>query len=77
MRIIQVLGVGCPKCKKLAENTESAAKALGLDYKLQKVTDLGQIMKFGVLATPALVVDGTVKAVGIVPSAAEIKKLLA
>jgi small redox-active disulfide protein 2 len=76
-RLLQILGTGCPKCKKLAENTEAAAKALGLDYQLAKVTEITKIMTFGVMITPALVVDGQVKVVGKVPSADEIKKLLA
>jgi len=74
---IQVLGPGCPKCKKLAENAEAAAKALGVDYELEKVTDIAQILNFGVMMTPALVVDGKVKLMGKVPSADDIKALLA
>ncbi len=74
---LQILGTGCPKCKKLAENTETAAKALGVDYEMEKVTDLNAIMGFGVMMTPALVVDGNVKVVGKAPDAEDIKKLLA
>ena len=74
---IQILGTGCPKCKKLAENTETAAKELGVDYEMEKVTDLNAIMAFGVMMTPALAVDGVVKVVGKVPEPADIKKLLA
>jgi len=77
MKKLQILGTGCPKCKKLAENTETAAKELGLDYEMEKVTDLNAIMAFGVMMTPALVVDGVVKVVGKVPEPAEIVKLLA
>jgi small redox-active disulfide protein 2 len=77
MKKIQILGTGCPKCKKLAEQTEQAAQSLGMQYELEKVTDLNQIMKFGVMMTPALAVDGQVKVVGKVPSVDEIKKLLA
>ena len=77
MTKIQVLGTGCPKCKKLAENAEEAAKALGLDYELEKVTSINDIMEFGVMLTPALAVDGEVKVVGKVPSVDEIKGLLA
>jgi len=77
MRKIQILGTGCPKCKKLAENTETAAKELGVDYEMEKVTDLNAIMAFGVMMTPALAVDGVVKVVGKVPEPADIKKLLA
>jgi len=73
---LQVLGVGCPKCKKLAENAAAAAKALGIEYELVKVTEIAEIMKFGVMMTPALAVDGAVKAVGKVPSPEEIQKLL-
>ena len=76
MKTIQILGAGCPKCKKLAENAEAAAKALGIEYELEKVTDIDRIMGFGVLMTPALVVDGQVKAAGKVPSADEIRKML-
>ena len=77
MTKIQVLGTGCPKCKKLAENADEAAKALGLDYELEKVTSINDIMKFGVMITPALAVDGEVKVAGKVPSVAEIKAMLA
>jgi small redox-active disulfide protein 2 len=77
MKRIQILGTGCPKCKALAESAEAAAKALGIEYTLEKVTDLTEIMKFGVMLTPALVVDGQVKAAGKVPSAEELRALLA
>ena len=76
MKKLQVLGTGCPKCKKLAENAEAAAKALGLEYELVKVTDINEIMKFGVMMTPALAIDGQVKVVGKVPDADAIKKWL-
>ena len=77
MKKLQILGTGCPKCKKLAENAEAAAKALGIEYAIEKVTDINEIMKFGVMMTPALAVDGQVKVVGKVPSPEEIKKMLA
>ena len=77
MKKIQILGTGCPKCKKLAENAEAAAKSAGVDYEMEKVTDLNAIMAFGVMMTPALAVDGVVKVVGKVPEPAEIVKLLA
>lgn len=77
MKKLQILGTGCPKCKQLVENTEAAAKALGFPYEVQKVTAISEIMKFGVMVTPALVVDGAVKVAGKVPSPDEIKKLLA
>lgn len=76
MKKIQILGTGCPKCKKLTENAEAAAKELGVQYEIQKVTDINDIMKFGVMLTPALVVDGEVKCVGKVVSQDEIKKML-
>ena len=76
MKKIQILGPGCPKCKKLAENAETAAKTLGIEYEIQKVTDINDIMKFGVMLTPALVVDGQVESVGKVVSPEEIKKML-
>jgi small redox-active disulfide protein 2 len=73
---IQILGTGCARCKQLTENAEAAAREMGLAYELEKVTDIKDIMRFGVLATPALVVDGKVKLVGKVASAAEIRQLL-
>ncbi|MCF8054019.1 MAG: thioredoxin family protein [Deltaproteobacteria bacterium] len=73
---IQILGTGCPKCKKLAEAAEAAAQELQLDYEMEKVTEINQIMAFGVMMTPALAVDGEVKVVGKVPSIAEIKAIL-
>ena len=76
MKKIQILGTGCPKCKKLAENTEAAAKELGIEYELVKVTDINEIMKFGVMMTPALAVNGDVKSVGKVMSTDDIKKVL-
>jgi len=71
-----ILGTGCPKCKKLAEHAEAAARELGLEFDLVKVTDIQAIMGFGVMMTPALVVNDEVKCVGKVPSVEEIKKLL-
>ena len=73
---IEILGTGCPKCKKLTELTEQAAQELGLDYELIKVTTIDEIMGFGVMMTPALAVDGEVKIVGKVPGLEEIKKML-
>ena len=77
MKKLQILGTGCAKCQKLAAVADEAAKALGLPYELQKVTDLKEIMSFGVMFTPALVVDGQVKVAGKVPSVEDVKKLLA
>jgi small redox-active disulfide protein 2 len=76
MKKLQILGTGCPKCQKLTENTEAAAKALGIEYELEKVKDINQIMAFGVMITPALAVDGVVKSSGKVLSPDEIKKLI-
>lgn len=77
MKTLQILGTGCPKCTKLAENTEAAAKQLGIEYDLVKIKDINAIMGFGVMVTPALVVDGVVKVAGKVPSVEEIKTMLA
>jgi small redox-active disulfide protein 2 len=76
MKKIQILGTGCPKCKALAENAEAAAKELCIAYQLEKVTDINEIMKFGVMMTPALAVDGEVKVVGKVASVEELKEML-
>jgi small redox-active disulfide protein 2 len=75
--LIQILGMGCPKCQKLDDRTRQAAEELHLDCQIKKVKDLQQIMTFGVMATPALVVDGVVKVAGRVPMVEEIKSLLA
>jgi small redox-active disulfide protein 2 len=77
MRKIQILGTGCARCKKLQENAEMAANDLGLDYTLEKVSEIQEIMKFKIMHTPGLVIDGEVKASGRVLSMDEIKKLLA
>ena len=76
MKKIQILGTGCPKCKKLAEFTETAAKELGLEYELEKVTKISDIMKFGVMLTPGLVVDGQVKVAGKVPTVEQLMEML-
>jgi small redox-active disulfide protein 2 len=76
MKKLQVLGPGCPKCEELAKRTDQAAKALGVEYELEKVKDLNQMMAMGVFMTPALVVDGEVKVVGKVPSEEDIKKMI-
>lgn len=73
---IQVLGTGCPKCKKTAEAAEAAVNELGIEAEIVKVTDLNKIMKFGVMLTPALAVDGEVKVVGKVPSVEDVKSML-
>ena len=76
MKKIQILGTGCPKCKKLAENAEAAAKELGIEYELEKVTQINDIMNMGVMVTPALAIDGEVKVVGKVASLEDIKSML-
>lgn len=76
MKTLQILGTGCPKCRKLAENTEAAAREMGIEYNMEKVTDISEIMKFGVMVTPALAVDGEVKVAGKVPGPEAIKDML-
>jgi small redox-active disulfide protein 2 len=73
---IQILGTGCFKCTTLAENAEAAAKEAGVEYELEKVKDINEITSFGVMMTPALVIDGAVKAVGKIPTVEEIKAML-
>lgn len=73
---IQILGSGCAKCRTLTAVAEQAARDLGLQYELEKVTDVQRYPDFGVMFTPALVVDGVVKSSGKVPSLDEVKKLL-
>ena len=73
---IEILGTGCPKCKKLIENVELAAKELGVTVEIKKVTDINEIMNYGVMVTPALAIDGEVKSAGKVLSKEEIKKLI-
>jgi small redox-active disulfide protein 2 len=73
---IQVLGTGCTKCKTLTANAEKAIRELGIEAVIEKVTDITDIMKFQILMTPGLVINGQVKAAGRVPSAGEIKQML-
>ena len=73
---IQILGTGCKKCNNLAEAADTAAKELGIEYELEKITQLTDIMAMGVMTTPALAIDGQVKLTGKVPSVEELKKLL-
>lgn len=77
MKLIQILGTGCAKCTKLKENAEKAVVELGIEAMVEKVEDINVITGFGVMMTPALAIDGEVKAVGNVASPDEIKKLLA
>lgn len=73
---IHILGTGCAKCTALTTATQAAADRLGLDYELEKVTDFLRFADFGVMITPALVVDGKLKVAGKVPSEDELEKLL-
>ncbi|MDY7011364.1 MAG: thioredoxin family protein [Planctomycetota bacterium] len=77
MKKLQILGTGCPKCQKLAQNAEAAAKATGVEYEIEKISDINEIVKLGVMLTPALVVDGQVKVVGKVPEPEDIQAMLA
>ncbi len=74
---IEILGVGCPKCKRLTANAEAALKELGICAEIAKVTDIAKITEYGVMMTPALAVDGTVVSAGKVLSKDEIKKIIA
>jgi len=73
---IEILGPGCKRCQQLAENTKAAVKALGLDAEVVKVEDMQAIMSYGIMATPALVVDGQVRMSGKVIPASHIEALL-
>ncbi len=74
---IEVLGTGCAKCKTLYENTKKAVEASGTEAEIVKVEDIPSIMKYGVMSTPALVIDGQVKFSGKVVSTEEIRRMLA
>ena len=76
MKKVQILGTGCPKCKKLAENAENAAKELGIEHEIIKITDINEIMDFGVMSTPALAVDNVVKVAGKVPTIEKLKEMI-
>lgn len=76
MKKLQILGTGCATCTRLAEMTKTAALALELDFELEKVTNMDEIMAFDILATPALVVDGDVKVSGRLPTEDEIRTIL-
>jgi small redox-active disulfide protein 2 len=77
MKKIQVLGTGCAKCKALTEVTRQAAEKLGQPYEIEKVTDVMRFADFGVMTTPALVIDGVVKVAGKVPSVKQVEEMLA
>lgn len=76
MKTLQILGTGCANCRRLTVAVEQAAREIGLDYRLEKIESLDEIVAFGVLRTPALAVDGEVKVSGRVPPAAELQHLL-
>ena len=76
MKKVQILGTGCPKCKKLYETAQQAVKEAGVEAEVTKVEDMNEIIQFGVMMTPALAVDGDVKSVGKVLSASEIAAML-
>ena len=69
---IEVLGMGCPKCKKTAANAEKAIKELGVDVEIVKIEKIDEIMKYGVMMTPALAIDGDVKIAGKIPNPKQI-----
>ena len=73
---VQIYGSGCAKCQTLATNTEAAARSLGINYELEKVTDMNAIIDAGIMRTPALAVDGEILVEGKVPSTDEIRRLL-
>jgi small redox-active disulfide protein 2 len=74
---LQILGTGCSKCARLTEQVEQAAKELGIEHQVEKVTDLQEIISFGVMTTPALAVDGQIKVAGNIPTLDELKRLIA
>jgi len=76
MKKIQILGTGCGKCRQLESNAREAADSLGIEYELEKITDMMRFADFGVMITPALVVDGEVKVSGKAPAASEIQTML-
>ncbi|HEU4365736.1 MAG TPA: thioredoxin family protein [Candidatus Krumholzibacteria bacterium] len=76
MTRIQVLGPGCQKCNVLAERVTQAVRELGIECEIEKVSDINHIIAFGIISTPALAVNGTIKASGHVPSVEKIKELL-
>lgn len=74
---IEILGTGCPKCNMLAKNAQAAVARLGIDAEVAKISDIGEITARGVMMTPALVIDGQIRAAGKVPTAEDIEKMLA
>ena len=76
MKKVEILGPGCPKCKFVEKRVKETIEELGIDAKVEEVTDMGKIMEYGVMVTPAVVVDGSVKAEGKIPTKEEIEKWL-
>jgi small redox-active disulfide protein 2 len=76
MKKVEILGVGCQKCKFVEKRVRETIEELGIEAEVEEVTDMGKIMKYGVMVTPAVVVDGSVKAEGRIPTREEIKKWL-
>lgn len=76
MKKVQILGTGCPKCRKLFETTQQIVKKSGIEAEVTKVDDINEIIKFGVMMTPAVVVDGVVKVVGRIPEPDELKTMI-
>ncbi len=77
MKTIQILGTGCAKCNQLAAAAQAAADSLGLEYQIEKITDMMRFADFGVMYTPALAIDGELKVAGRVPKLEELQTLLA
>lgn len=77
LKKLQILGTGCSKCKRLTEQVEQAAKELGIEHQIERVTDIEQIISFGGMTTPALAVEGQIKVAGNIPSVDELKRLIA
>jgi len=73
---IQILGTGCPKCKQLADNVKLAIEESGINAEIEKITEINEIINFGVMMTPALAINGEIKFVGKIPTVKEIKEIL-
>lgn len=76
MKTIKILGAGCAKCDKLYEMASQAAAELNIEYEMEKVTDMNRFIEYGIMLTPALVVDGKVKASGSVPDLEKLKRFI-
>ena len=77
MKKLQILGTGCKRCQLLTERAEQAARELGVEFEIEKITEIDDIVRFGVMATPALAVDGQVKLSGHVPTVENLKPMIA